>query len=107
MLNLTGLKIGDVVMLGIPGEPFVSVGRGLKEAEGWSLVIPTCITNEYMGYFPMKDAFDEGGYESLSSSFRSGVAEKLIAEGCQLLRELQKESLADLINKLYAANQNK
>ena len=78
------------MLIGIPGEPFTGIGRGLKEAGGWSLVLPTCVTNGYAGYFPMNDAYAEGGYEARSSSFRSGVAEKLIAEGCQLLRELQK-----------------
>ncbi|MBE6621596.1 MAG: hypothetical protein E7630_01440 [Ruminococcaceae bacterium] len=85
---LSAVAIGNVALIGIPGEPFTGIGRGLKEAEGWSLVLPTCITNGNQGYFPMKEAYDEGGYEAGTSPFRSGTAEKLIAEGCDLLRQI-------------------
>lgn len=89
-MELSGIAIGDVVMLGIPGEPFTGVGRALKETEGWDLVIPTCNTNGKQGYFPMKEAYDEGGYEAGSSSFKAGVAELIIEEGTALLTELRR-----------------
>lgn len=89
LMELSGIAIGGVVMLGIPGEPFTGVGRALKATEGWDLVIPTCNTNGKQGYFPMKDAYDEGGYEAGSSSFKAGVAELIIEEGKTLLGELR------------------
>ena len=88
-MNLLGIAIGPVAMLGIPGEPFTGIGRGLKETEGWSLVIPTCCTNGYEGYFPMSDAYTEGGYEARSSRFAAGVAELMIDEGRKLLKDLE------------------
>ncbi|MBR2615106.1 MAG: hypothetical protein IKC69_00300 [Clostridia bacterium] len=87
-MTLTGLKLGPVAMIGIPGEPFNGIGRALKETEGYEIVIPTCCTNGYEGYFPMQDAYDEGGYEAGSSSFKAGVAELIIKEGQTLLREM-------------------
>ena len=89
-MPLTGVAIGNVAMIGIPGEPFTGIGRGLKEAKGWDLVLPCCLTNGSEGYFPMKDAYDEGGYEARSSSFKAGVAELLIEEGCALLDTIRK-----------------
>ena len=88
-LELTGLRIGDVALIGLPGEPFTDIGRGLKQAGGWRLVMPCCITNGYEGYFPMKEAYDEGGYEARSSIYRAGVAERLIEEGKKLLDEMR------------------
>lgn len=88
-MTLTGIAIGDVAIAGIPGEPFTGVGRGLKQAEGWELVLPFCLTNGSQGYFPMQDAYDEGGYEARSSSFRAGVAELLIEEGTKMLDGLR------------------
>ena len=88
-MNLLGIAIGPVAMLGIPGEPFTGIGRGLKATEGWELVIPTCCTNGYEGYFPMTDAYVEGGYEARSSRFSAGVAELMIEEGRKLLAELK------------------
>ena len=88
-MTLTGIAIGDVAIAGIPGEPFTGIGRGLKQAEGWELVLPFCLTNGSQGYFPMQDAYDEGGYEARSSSFRAGVAELLIEEGTKMLDGLR------------------
>jgi hypothetical protein len=87
-LPMSGIAIGNVAMIGIAGEPFTGIGRALKKAPGWDLVLPTCSTNGFEGYFPMMDAYDEGGYEARSSNFKAGVAELLIAEGLKLLAEL-------------------
>ncbi|MBE6933806.1 MAG: hypothetical protein E7462_01960 [Ruminococcaceae bacterium] len=88
-MKLTGVAIGSVALLGIPGEPFNGVGLGLKQAEGWDMVLPCCLTNGSQGYFPMQDAYTEGGYEARSSRFKAGVAERIIAEGTKLLDELR------------------
>lgn len=89
-LLLSTVKIGNVALFGIPGEPFTGVGIGLKEAEGWDVVLPCCNTNAKDGYFPMQDSYDEGGYEAKSSSFKGGVAELIIQEGKKLLDDLRK-----------------
>ena len=88
-LDLTGLQIGGVALVGIPGEPFTGIGVGIKDTEGWGLIMPCALTNGSGGYFPMKSAYDEGGYESRSSSYKSGVAEAIIAGGKELLNELK------------------
>ena len=88
-MNFLGVAIGNVALFGIPGEPFTGVGRGLKEAAGWDLVLPCCLTNGCRGYFPMIDAYEEGGYEARSSSFKAGSAELIVEEGCKLLSELR------------------
>ncbi len=88
--NLSALKIGPVAFMGIAGEPFTGIGRGIKEADDFELVIPCCLTNGDEGYFPMQEAYDEGGYEARSSIFKAGVAEILIDEGKKLLKEIKK-----------------
>ena len=89
-MQLSGIAIGNVALLGIPGEPFTGIGRALKDTEGWELVLPTCLTNGSEGYFPMKEAYDEGGYEARSSSFKAGVAELIIEEGKKLMNDLSR-----------------
>ncbi|MDO4487524.1 MAG: hypothetical protein Q4B67_00335 [Eubacteriales bacterium] len=89
MLDLTGLKIGPVAFVGIPGEPFTDIGRQIKTAEGWRCILPMCLTNGSEGYYPMKEAFDEGGYEARSSDFKGGVAERIIEGGKKLLDNLK------------------
>ncbi len=88
-MPLTGIAVGGVAFVGIPGEPFTGIGRGLKDTDGWEMVVPTCCTNGYEGYFPMGEAYDEGGYESRSSFFKAGVAELIIDESKKLLARLK------------------
>ena len=87
-LGLSAFAIGPVAMLCIPGEPFNGIGVGIKEAKGWDVVMPTCLTNGSEGYFPMQDAYDEGGYEARSSRYKAGTAELIIEEGKALLDTL-------------------
>ena len=88
-MELIGIAIGEVALVGIPGEPFTGVGRGIKEIDGYEVVIPTCLTNGKLGYFPMKDAYDEGGYEAGCSNFKRGVAELIVEESRKLLQKLK------------------
>ena len=89
-LRLSAIVLGDFAMLGIPGEPFNAVGRAIKEAEGFKMVSPCCLTNGSRGYFPTKDAYDEGGYEARSSRFKSGTAELIAKEAKALLEEMHR-----------------
>jgi len=87
-MNLIGISVGGVAFLGIPGEPFSEVGKQLKNDPNFTLVVPTALTNGSQGYFPTRDAYDEGGYEARGSRFKAGVAELIIEEGKKLLTEL-------------------
>ncbi len=88
-MPLSAVCIGDVALLGVPGEPFGGVGRALRGTDGYAAVLTCCLTNGNEGYFPMRDAYDEGGYEARSSSFKAGVAELIVDEGQKLLSQLQ------------------
>lgn len=88
-IPLCAIAIASIAFIGIPGEPFSGIGFALKNTDDWDMVLPTCNTNGKEGYFPMLDAYAEGGYEARSSCFKAGIAELLIKEGKQLLRDLK------------------
>ena len=87
-MALSGVAIGPVAIVGIPGEPFNDIGLGIKDTEGWSMIMPCCLTNGSMGYFPVMNAYAEGGYEARCSRFKAGVAEQIISESKKLLEKL-------------------
>lgn len=90
-MDLTGVRIGNLAFVGIPGEPFTEIGVGIKAAvEGFDLVLPCALTNGSYGYFPMNSAYDEGGYEARSSKFKAGVAETIVSDAKALLEALKK-----------------
>ena len=88
-MPFSAISIGNVAFFGVPGEPFTGIGRGVKESEGFDMVLPVCLANGNEDYFPMKDAYDEGGYEARCSLFKAGVAEKMIEIGREMLKELK------------------
>lgn len=90
-LSMLGLRIGPVALIGIPGEPFTQVGVEIKRDQNFALVLPCGLTNGYEGYFPTKEAYDEGGYEARASCYKSGVAETIIDGAKALLSELNNE----------------
>ena len=88
-MTLSAMIIGPVAIIGIPGEPFSGIGFALKATEGYEMILPCCLSNGSQGYFPMQDAYDEGGYEARSSRFKAGVAEYIIEQGKDLLTKLK------------------
>lgn len=90
-LPVTGLRIGPVAFIGVPGEPFTKIGVELKKAPGYKCVLPCCLTNGAEAYFPTQDAFDEGGYEARSSVFCPGIGETLVENGLSVLEELRQK----------------
>lgn len=89
-MMMTGVRLGSVGLITIPGEGFNFIGKELKKANGYDMVVPCGLSNGYEGYFPTKEAYDEGGYEARSSQFKSGVAEKIVKEGNDILAECLK-----------------
>jgi hypothetical protein len=87
-LLFSAIKIGSLAFMGLPGEPFTAVGLGVKQTEGYKLILPCCNTNAKEGYFPMMDSYEEGGYEARGSNYKAGAAEKMIEESKKLLTDL-------------------
>ncbi|MBE5869304.1 MAG: hypothetical protein E7293_10200 [Lachnospiraceae bacterium] len=89
-MELTGIQIGPVALLGVPGELFSETGMELKKNDDWAMVLPCVLTNGSEGYFPPKSAYEEGGYEARTSQYKSGVAEVLVSGGKELLDDLKR-----------------
>ena len=89
-LPMSGIRLGNVALVGIPGEPFTEVGVKIKDTEGFDMIMPCGLVNGYEGYFPVKSAFDEGGYEARTSRYKSGVAEAVVDCGKEILALLKK-----------------
>ena len=89
-LRMHGLQIGNIAFIGIPGEPFTSIGRAITEQSKMDLTIVTACTNGHSGYFPDFPAFAEDGYESKWTPFASNCAEILISGGLDMIEQMEK-----------------
>lgn len=57
------IGLGNVGLLSLPGEAFVRHGLEFKTAADADTLLLAGYANEYVGYLPTLDQFDDGGYE--------------------------------------------
>lgn len=57
------MRIGDAVIVGIPGEVFVGLGLQIKRESPAPYTFISETTNGWIGYIPTIGAYAEGGYE--------------------------------------------
>ena len=86
------LGMGEIAIVGLGGEPFTWYGVKAREAAPELYLLPACLVNGAQGYLPSKDAFAEGGYEAMGSSFTVSLADKVPAAVAGMLNE-HKEKL--------------
>ncbi len=94
-VEVQALRLGEIILVGIPGEVFVEIGLGIKEGSPFEHTYVTAHTNGCIGYMPTKQAFEEGGYETHSAYRLYGiypmdqdVAEKMINTSLKLINSL-------------------
>jgi len=88
-LRVSGLNLAGIGLIGIPGEPFVSIGMDIKEGSPMEHTWVTCQTNGSQGYYPDALAFaQKDGYERTSSPFAADCGKVLTEEALALLNEL-------------------
>ena len=88
-IRMSAVAIGNIAMVGLPCEPFTALGRALKEAPGWDLVLPCCLTNGHWGYVGMTQNYIEASYETRGSRLKAGCGELMIESGLRLLEEIR------------------
>ncbi|MBD3185162.1 hypothetical protein GF312_22975 [Candidatus Poribacteria bacterium] len=89
------IKLGDIGIVGIPGEVFVDIGLSIKKDSPFNHTFVTGYTNGCIGYMPTQKAFQEGGYETHSAYMLYGiypvdqnVANKIIKTSLKLMQRL-------------------
>ncbi len=87
--GLSAFRLGNIAFAGFQGEPFVEIGRRVEAVSPFEMTVVTCLTNGGGGYFPTSQAYDEGGYEARSSSFKKGVDNILVDSFEKMLNQLK------------------
>jgi hypothetical protein len=85
------LRIGDTAIVGLPGEPFV---EGQLRIKIGSPAYPTYVahcTTQYVGYVPIREAFERGGHEvntSYWSKLEPQALDVIVDNAIAVLNEL-------------------
>lgn len=89
--KITGLRLGDVAILGIPGEPTSHLGRAMQalgKQVGFDSVLVFSHVNGWVGYILEPEDYDRGGYEATLAMHGREFAGRLKEAAMQTLRNL-------------------
>ena len=74
-LEVQVIGIGEFVVVGLPGEVFVEFGLDIKNKSKFKYTVVSELTNGSHGYIPVREAFEQGGYEPRLSQYTNLVPE--------------------------------
>jgi len=81
------LGLGDLAIVGIPGEYFVEFGLQLKQQSPAPATFVIELANGSIGYIPTAAALAEGGYEGSSARFSPEAGQKLADAALEMLAD--------------------
>jgi len=92
-LRIDAWTLGDLVLVAVPAELFVSLGREIEEASpGKTLILG--YANGYSGYLADRAAYRAGTYEALASPYGPEAGERVAATAARLIARLRSGDLA-------------
>jgi hypothetical protein len=91
--EIQALRLGQVAILGLPGEPFVEGQLQLKVNSPAPYTFPAHLTTQYVGYLPTREAYARGGHEANPevtywAKLAPGCLETVVERARSLLRDL-------------------
>ena len=85
------LRIGDIYILGLPGEILVEIGLEIKKRAGIEKLFIISLSNDTCGYVCPQQAYKEGGYEPGSgTALAEGAGEIVTEQALKLLGAMKK-----------------
>ena len=75
---MTVVTIGDLAVVGIPGELFVELGLAIKANPYFAQTFVAGYCNDLIGYIPTRAAYPEGGYEVDTARIAAGSGETIV-----------------------------
>lgn len=84
------LRLGDIYILGLPGEVLAEVGLEIKKRAGIEKLLVVSLSNDAIGYVCHSRAYEEGGYEPGSATnLAKGAGEIMTKEALDLIKQIQ------------------
>jgi len=79
--GVTAIRLGDAVIIGIPGEPTAALGKRIEEiarTAGFRYVWVVSHVNGWVGYILEAEDYRSGGYEATLSFHGPGLADRIL-----------------------------
>ena len=90
LVEMQAIRIGEIGVVGFPGEPFADIGLRLREKVAPTNIMISELANNELGYFATEPAFSAGVYEAVlpSDPFELDVIDKMIDVAAELVKKL-------------------
>ncbi len=91
---IQALAIGDLGIVGLPGETFVEYGLAIKRQSPFARTFVVELANGTVGYCPTDRALDEGSYETQlarSACADKGTEDAMVSAALEALEEAHKQ----------------
>ncbi len=88
---IMGLRMGELGLVGMPGEIFVEYGLQVKDASPFARTMTVELANDYLGYCATDVALEEGGYEvqlARSAKAAAGTEKQMVEAAVRVLNGL-------------------
>ncbi|MBR3978109.1 MAG: hypothetical protein IKJ94_00620 [Oscillospiraceae bacterium] len=89
LMELNVVGIGDLGFVAASYEMFSQSGLAIKAGSPFPMTFISTCTNGYNAYFPTRDAYVYGCYESFTARFASGVAEDTVDAFVEMLKSIR------------------
>lgn len=88
-IEIRAIRIGDAVFVTAPMELFAATGKAIRQASPFAVTFVGGYTNGTEGYLPLRETFDEGGYEAELACYVSPEAEAVFRDAaCALVLDI-------------------
>ena len=89
-VEVMAIRIGDVAVVGLPGEAFCQLGLEIKRHSPAAHTLVAGLCNDAIGYLPTRESFEQGGYETTAGStfYAPGAGERLVSSALAQLERL-------------------
>ena len=90
VVEVMAMRIGDLGIVGLPGEIFCELGMEIKKSSPAKHTIVIELANDAILYLPTCKAFEEGGYgaDIGTTKYEKGAGDKLVASALNQLNKL-------------------
>ena len=89
-IEIQALRIGELAIVAMPGEPFAEIGVAVKKASPFSFTMFCGYSDGEGGdYLPTADEYSHGGYEVERSPYGPGADQLVIQAASTLLQNLR------------------
>ncbi|HYK64312.1 MAG TPA: neutral/alkaline non-lysosomal ceramidase N-terminal domain-containing protein [Patescibacteria group bacterium] len=86
---MTIVTVGDIALVGIPGELFVELGLEIKSNPHFAHTFVAGYCNDLIGYIPTRDAYPQRGYEVETARVAAGSGETVVETALSALAAMR------------------